>query len=199
MDGINQIHVNPQIGLTFAAGLRHIVRQDPDVIMIGEIRDRETADIAIRAALTGHFVYSTLHTNDAPSAITRLTDMGVENYLITSSVVAVLAQRLVRVICNQCRIPAGTAVTPDGDNIEVFRGAGCDECLKTGFRGRMGIFELMELNEELRGSIMRNEDASKITAIGRRQGMRNLREDGWLKIRRGITTTEEVMRVTQEF
>jgi len=199
MDGINQIHVNPQIGLTFAAGLRHIVRQDPDVIMIGEIRDRETADIAIRAALTGHFVYSTLHTNDAPSAITRLTDMGVENYLITSSVVAVLAQRLVRVICNQCRISAGTAVTPDGDNIEVFRGAGCDECLKTGFRGRMGIFELMEMNEELRGSIMRNEDASKITAIGRRQGMRNLREDGWLKIRRGITTTEEVMRVTQEF
>jgi len=199
MDGINQIHVNPQIGLTFAAGLRHIVRQDPDVIMIGEIRDRETADIAIRAALTGHFVYSTLHTNDAPSAITRLTDMGVENYLITSSVVAVLAQRLVRVICNQCRIPAGKAVTPDGDNIEVFRGAGCDECLKTGFRGRMGIFELMEMNEELRGSIMRNEDASKITAIGRRQGMRNLREDGWLKIRRGITTTEEVMRVTQEF
>ena len=199
MDGINQIHVNPQIGLTFAAGLRHIVRQDPDVIMIGEIRDRETADIAIRAALTGHFVYSTLHTNDAPSAITRLTDMGVENYLITSSVVAVMAQRLVRVICNECRIPAGTAVTPDGENIEVFRGAGCDQCLKTGFRGRMGIFELMELNEELRASIMRNEDASKITAIGRRQGMRNLREDGWLKVRRGITTTEEVMRVTQEF
>jgi general secretion pathway protein E len=199
MDGINQIHVNPQIGLTFAAGLRHIVRQDPDVIMVGEIRDRETADIAIRAALTGHFVYSTLHTNDAPSAISRLTDMGVENYLITSSVVGVLAQRLVRVICQGCKGPAGTATTPEGDIIDVFRGAGCEECFGTGFRGRVGIFELMELNEDLRASIMRNEDASKITGIARRQGMRNLREDGWIKIARGVTTTEEVMRVTQEF
>jgi len=199
MDGINQIHVNPQIGLTFAAGLRHIVRQDPDVIMVGEIRDRETADIAIRAALTGHFVYSTLHTNDAPSAISRLTDMGVENYLITSSVVGVLAQRLVRVICKNCKGPAGTATTPEGEIIDVFRGAGCEECFGTGFRGRVGIFELMELNEDLRASIMRNEDASKITGIARRQGMRNLREDGWIKIARGVTTTEEVMRVTQEF
>jgi general secretion pathway protein E len=199
MDGINQIHVNPQIGLTFAAGLRHIVRQDPDVIMVGEIRDRETADIAIRAALTGHFVYSTLHTNDAPSAITRLTDMGVENYLITSSVVGVLAQRLVRVICKECKAPAGTATTPEGEIIEVFRGAGCDGCFGTGFHGRVGIFELMELNEDLRASIMRNEDSGKITAIARRQGMRNLREDGWMKIARGTTTTEEVMRVTQEF
>jgi general secretion pathway protein E len=199
MDGINQIHVNPQIGLTFAAGLRHIVRQDPDVIMVGEIRDRETADIAIRAALTGHFVYSTLHTNDAPSAISRLTDMGVENYLITSSLVGVLAQRLVRVICKQCKGPAGTATTPEGDIIDVYRGAGCEECFGTGFRGRVGIFELMELNEELRSSIMRNEDASKITGIARRQGMRNLREDGWIKIARGVTTTDEVMRVTQEF
>ena len=125
MDGINQIHVNPQIGLTFASGLRHIVRQDPDVIMVGEIRDRETADIAIRAALTGHLVFSTLHTNDAPSAITRLTDMGVENYLITSSLVAVLAQRLVRVICTHCKQPAGTALSPDGEIIDVYRGAGC--------------------------------------------------------------------------
>jgi len=199
MDGINQIHVNPQIGLTFAAGLRHIVRQDPDVIMVGEIRDRETADIAIRSALTGHFVYSTLHTNDAPSAISRLTDMGVENYLITSSLVAVLAQRLVRVICTHCKVSAGTAITPDGDTIDVFRGAGCEHCFQTGFRGRIGIFELMELNEELRTSIMRNEDASKITGLARRQGMHNLREDGWLKARRGVTTAEEVMRVTQEF
>jgi general secretion pathway protein E len=199
MDGINQIHVNPQIGLTFAAGLRHIVRQDPDVIMVGEIRDRETADIAIRAALTGHFVYSTLHTNDAPSAISRLTDMGVENYLITSSVVGVLAQRLVRVICKSCKGPAGIATTPEGEQIPVFRGAGCEECFGTGFRGRIGIFELMELNEDLRSSIMRNEDATKITAIARRQGMRNLREDGWLKITRGVTTTDEVLRVTQEF
>ena len=199
MDGINQIHVNPQIGLTFAAGLRHIVRQDPDVIMVGEIRDRETADIAIRSALTGHFVYSTLHTNDAPSAITRLTDMGVENYLLTSSLVSVLAQRLVRVICAKCKQPAGTAVTPFGETIDVFRGAGCENCHNTGYRGRLGIFELMELNEELRSIIMRNEDASKITAAARRNGMRNLREDGWLKVRQGVTSAEEVMRVTQEF
>jgi general secretion pathway protein E len=199
MDGINQIHVNPQIGLDFPTGLRHIVRQDPDVIMVGEIRDRETADIAIRAALTGHFVYSTLHTNDAPSAITRLTDMGVENYLITSSVVAVLAQRLVRMICDQCKRSAGRAVTPQGETIEVFSGAGCEKCFGTGYRGRLGIFELMELDEELRGIIMRNEDASKITDAARRHGMRNLREDGWLKVGRGVTSADELMRVTQEF
>src|SRR3984957_18255103 len=197
MDGINQIHVNTQIGLTFAQGLRHIVRQDPDVIMVGEIRDRETADIAIRSALTGHFVYSTLHTNDAPSAIARLTDMGVENYLITSSLVAVLAQRLVRVICQECKVAGGTAVTPEGETIAVFRGSGCEACFNTGYRGRLGIFELMELNEELRASIMRNEDSGKITGIARRHGMQNLREDGWIKVRRGMTSADEVMRVTQ--
>jgi general secretion pathway protein E len=199
MDGINQIHVNPQIGLTFAGGLRHIVRQDPDVIMVGEIRDRETADIAIRAALTGHFVYSTLHTNDAPSAITRLTDMGVENYLLTSSLVAVLAQRLVRVICAKCRQPDGQATTPTGERVPAFRGAGCEHCFGTGYYGRVGIFELMELNEELRAIIMRNEDASIITAAAYRHGMRNLRDDGWEKVARGVTTSDEVMRVTQEF
>jgi len=199
MDGINQIHVNTQIGLTFAAGIRHIVRQDPDVIMIGEIRDRETADIAIRAALTGHFVYSTLHTNDAPSAISRLTDMGVENYLITSSLVSVLAQRLVRVICPQCKGPDGTRITPDGDNIRVFKGRGCEACFGSGYTGRMGIFELMELNEEIRSLIMANKDAASITMVARQNGMRNLREDGWLKVREGVTTADEVLRVTQEF
>ncbi|MEO8026881.1 MAG: ATPase, T2SS/T4P/T4SS family [Bryobacteraceae bacterium] len=199
MDGINQIHVNTQIGLSFSAGLRHIVRQDPDVIMIGEIRDRETADIAIRAALTGHFVYSTLHTNDAPSAITRLTDMGVENYLITSSLVAVLAQRLVRVICKHCKAPAGKAITPLGETIDSFRGTGCEECFGTGFHGRVGIFELMELNDEIRELIMANKDAAQITAAARRNNMRNLREDGWLKVAMGVTTSDEVIRVTQEF
>jgi general secretion pathway protein E len=199
MDGINQIHVNPQIGLTFAAGLRHIVRQDPDVIMVGEIRDRETADIAIRSALTGHFVYSTLHTNDAPSAVTRLADMGVENYLLTSSLVAVLAQRLVRVICPDCKISAGMVMNPEGQSIESFHGKGCEACHGTGYRGRVGIFELMELEEQIRAAIMRNEDASKLTALARRNGMRNLREDGWDKIRRGVTTVDEVVRVTQEF
>ncbi len=199
MDGINQIHVNPQIGLTFASGLRHIVRQDPDVIMVGEIRDRETADIAIRAALTGHFVYSTLHTNDAPSAVTRLTDMGVENYLLSSTLVAVLAQRLVRLICPDCKQPAGRKRTPDGQLIESWRGAGCPRCFLTGYSGRIGIFELMELNDELRSLIMQNADAGTLTAAARRNGMRRLAEDGWLKVRAGLTTAEEVLRVTQGF
>ncbi|HWR52068.1 MAG TPA: type II secretion system ATPase GspE [Bryobacteraceae bacterium] len=199
MDGINQIHVNPQIGLTFAAGLRHIVRQDPDVIMVGEIRDRETADIAIRAALTGHLVFSTLHTNDAPSAITRLVDMGVEEYLISSTVVAVLAQRLVRLICPHCKAPAGTRMTPDGQRVECYRGAGCDRCFGTGFHGRVGIFELMELNDELRTMILAKADAAQLTAAARRNGMRTLREDGWMKAPMGLTTADEVLRVTQEF
>ncbi|PWU00293.1 MAG: type II secretion system protein GspE [Terriglobia bacterium] len=199
MDGINQIHVNPQIGLTFAAGLRHIVRQDPDVIMVGEIRDRETADIAIRAALTGHLVFSTLHTNDAPSAITRLVDMGVENYLTTSSLVAVLAQRLVRVICKNCKQPSGQALSPDGEMVQTFRGSGCGECNGTGYATRVGIFELMELNDEIRQRIMSNEDAAQLAQAARRNGMRNLREDGWKKVREGLSTVDEVMRVTQEF
>ena len=199
MDGINQIHVNPQIGLTFAAGLRHIVRQDPDVIMVGEIRDRETADTAIRASLTGHFVFSTLHTNDAPSAITRLVDMGVENYLITSSVVAVLAQRLVRVVCDQCKVENGTRIAPDGETVRCYRGAGCETCFGSGYIGRVGIFELMELNDDIRKLILRGDDAVAITMAARRNGMRNLREDGWLKVADGLTTPDEVMRVTQEF
>ena len=199
MDGINQIHVNTQIGLTFASGLRHIVRQDPDVIMVGEIRDRETADVAIRSSLTGHFVYSTLHTNDAPSAITRLTDMGVENYLITSSLVAVLAQRLVRVICPNCKAADGTRIAPDGETVKCYRGRGCEQCFGSGYTGRVGIFEMMELNDEIRKLIMHNDDAVAITNEARRNGMRNLREDGWLKVSHGVTTADEVMRVTQEF
>jgi len=199
MDGINQIHVNTQIGLTFSEGLKHIVRQDPDVIMVGEIRDRDTADVAIRSALTGHFVYSTLHTNDAPSAITRLTDMGVENYLLTSSLVAVLAQRLVRLICPKCKEQAKPVMAPDGSMSPAFRGTGCENCFGTGYRGRVGIFELMELNEEMRAAIIRNEDASKLTTMARRHGMRNLREDGWMKVATGVTTADEVIRVTQEF
>jgi general secretion pathway protein E len=199
MDGINQIHVNPQIGLTFATGLRHIVRQDPDVIMVGEIRDRETADTAIRASLTGHFVFSTLHTNDAPSAITRLIDMGVENYLITSSVVAVMAQRLVRVICPHCKAENGTRIAPDGETVRCYRGAGCENCFGSGYTGRVGIFELMELNDDIRKLILRGDDAVAITMAARRNGMRNLREDGWLKVADGLTTPDEVMRVTQEF
>jgi general secretion pathway protein E len=198
MDGINQLHVNPQIGLTFASGLRHIVRQDPDVIMVGEIRDRETADIAIRAALTGHLVFSTLHTNDAPSAITRLTDMGVENYLISSSLVAVLAQRLVRVICPGCKVKDKTALAPDGDMVQTYRGDGCDACSGRGYSHRVGIFEMMPVDDEIRKLIVKGADAGQLTDMARRNGMRNLREDGWIKVRDGVTTVEEVMRVTQE-
>ena len=195
MDGINQIHVNPQIGLTFAAGLRHIVRQDPDVIMVGEIRDLETAEIAIRAALTGHLVFSTLHTNDAPSAVTRLTDMGVENYLISSSLLAVLAQRLVRVICPHCRVVDERQAALDRP---VYRGAGCDRCSHIGYRGRLGILELMDVNDEIRRLVVQNADASVLTAAARSNGMRTLKEDGWDKVYQGVTTVEEVVRVTQD-
>jgi general secretion pathway protein E len=207
IDGVNQIHVNPQIGLTFASGLRHIVRQDPDVIMVGEIRDRETADIAIRAALTGHLVLSTLHTNDAPSAVTRLTDMGVENYLLTSSLVAVLAQRLLRVNCSQCKREARVSdawlrslgLDATAREHRSYRGAGCEACSNTGFRGRVGIFELMEIDEEIRSNILANADASQLGRIARAHGMRTLVEDGWQKVLAGITTPEEVLRVTQVF
>ncbi|MCZ2153347.1 MAG: Flp pilus assembly complex ATPase component TadA [Bryobacterales bacterium] len=198
MDGVNQIFVNPQIGLDFATGLRHIVRQDPDVIMVGEIRDRETADIAIRAALTGHFVYSTLHTNDAPSAITRLHDMGVENYLMSSTIVAVLAQRLVRVLCEFCKREAGVIRTDAGAEIRHFRGTGCQHCFGLGYSGRMGIFELMELNDRLRELIMENANAVRLATAAREMGMRTLREDGWFKVESGMTSVEEVIRVTQD-
>jgi general secretion pathway protein E len=196
MDGINQIHVNPQIGLTFAAGLRHIVRQDPDVIMVGEIRDLETAEIAIRAALTGHLVFSTLHTNDAPSAITRLTDMGVENYLIASSLMAVLAQRLVRVICPECRVVDEDRSAALGR--QVYRGAGCAQCSGTGYRGRQGIFEMMEVHDEIRRLVVQNADATVLAAAARKNGMTTLQEDGWDKLNRGVTTVDEVLRVTQD-
>ena len=206
MDGINQIHVNTQIGLTFAAGLRHIVRQDPDVIMVGEIRDLETAEIAIRAALTGHLVFSTLHTNDAPSAITRLVDMGVENYLLASCLVGVLAQRLVRVICGRCKSGyAGEAsrlhslgFPLDGADVTLYRGEGCESCGFTGYENRNGIFELMQPDEEIRRMIVANEASNIIAHYARQQGMRTLREDGFEKVMTGLTTLEELVRVTQE-
>jgi len=205
--GVNQIQVNPQIGLTFAAGLRHIVRQDPDVIMVGEIRDLETAEIAIRAALTGHLVFSTLHTNDAPSAITRLIDMGVPSYLLSSSIIAVLAQRLVRVLCPRCRQPtelpseafaALDCVKAASGGFRAYRAAGCSECREIGFRSRIGIFELMEVNEELQRLIVRNSEANDLRVIARKNGMKTLREDGLEKVLAGVTTIEEVLRVTQE-
>jgi general secretion pathway protein E len=207
MDGINQIQVNPQIGLTFASGLRHIVRQDPDVIMIGEIRDLETAEIAIRSALTGHLVFSTLHTNDAPSAITRLVDMGVEDYLLSSSLIGVLAQRLVRVICSECKTREVRPATPlaeagfaveKSSYIELHRGAGCPACDGSGYQGRAGIFELLEVHEDLRQIMQTHRDATTLKAAAIRGGMRTLKDDGWAKVLAGTTTADEVLRVTQE-
>ena len=205
--GVNQVQVNSQIGLTFAEGLRHIVRQDPDVIMVGEIRDLETAEIAIRAALTGHLVFSTLHTNDAPSAITRLIDMGVPAYLLSSSIIAVLAQRLVRVLCPNCKqkteVPRA-ALSLDGpkapseEQITVYRASGCPECHQIGFRERIAIFELMEINDELQRLMVQTSESNPIRDLARKNGMKTLREDGFEKVLSGITTIEEVLRVTQE-
>ena len=203
MHGINQIHVNPQIGLTFANGLRSIVRQDPDVIMVGEIRDPETADISIQAALTGHMVFSTVHTNDAAGAITRLLDMGVENYLISSALLGVLAQRLVRIICKHCKEETsldeafieemGSWAKP---GMKVFKGIGCKQCRFTGFKGRAGIYELLVIDEAIRHLIIAKATAQAIRHEARKKGMATLREDGWEKVRQGITTVEEILRVT---
>ena len=206
LKGINQIAVRSDIGLTFAVGLRHILRQDPNVIMLGEIRDLETAEIAIRAALTGHLVFSTLHTNDASSAFTRLIDMGIEPFLVASSIEAVLAQRLVRTICPHCKTeqkvdreylrklgyPAAELPTA-----KFWHGAGCDECRGSGYTGRIGIYELLVVNEELRPLILNRSAASTIAQKAVAQGMRTLRHDGWKKVREGVTTVEEVLRVTQ--
>jgi type II secretion system protein E len=206
LKGINQIAVRPEIGLTFAMGLRHILRQDPNVVMVGEIRDSETADIAIRASLTGHLVFSTLHTNDAPSAFTRLTDMGIEPFLIASSVEAVQAQRLIRTICPHCK----TEQQVDHDYLRrigfpedeigtarFWHGAGCENCRQQGYQGRKGIYELLIVTEALRPLIMNRAPATTIAARAIENGMRTLRVDGWNKVKAGVTTIEEVLRVTQ--
>src|SRR5262245_31803529 len=205
LKGINQIAVRPKIGLTFAGGLRHIVRQDPDVIMVGEIRDLETAEIAVHAALTGHLVFSTLHTNDAPGAITRLQDMGVEPYLIASVLSGVLAQRLVRRICQTCRVldapdPADLLAigVTNGQGVELFRGEGCDACRKTGYKGRVGVYELFIITEEVRSLILRKASSGEIRRMAVERGMISLREDAWAKARAGFTTVDEILRVTQE-
>jgi general secretion pathway protein E len=207
IDGIAQIQVNPKIDLTFSKGLRSIVRQDPDVILVGEIRDLETAEIAIQSALTGHLVFSTLHTNDSASAVTRMRDMGIERFLITSSVIAILAQRLVRVICHHCK----EAYTPDEESLQsigitsekvqgkkIYRGRGCPECLHTGYKGRMGIFEFMILDDAIKNLILRTTDANAIKRKAVENGMLTVRDDGAQKVIDGITTIEEVVRVTQQ-
>lgn len=180
LEGIRQIQINPKVELTFANGLKSILRQDPDVIMVGEMRDFETAEIAIQAALTGHLVFSTLHTNDAPGAVTRMVDMGVEPFLVSSSIIGVLAQRLVRVPCKSCS------------------GKGCDKCMKTGYKGRVGIYELMPVNEEIRNLIIAKRPTDEIRKKALESGMVPLKQDGDEKIKDGLTTKEEVARATQE-
>jgi general secretion pathway protein E/type IV pilus assembly protein PilB len=203
LKGVNQIQVNEKSGLTFARGLRSILRHDPDVILIGEIRDQETAQIAVQASLTGHLVFSTLHTNDAPGAVTRLVDMGVEPYLVASSLEAVLAQRLVRVLCENCRqvddSPTAQAFKARlGIPMEttIYRSVGCRECRNTGFHGRHAIFEWMDSDNEIRQLVLKNASADQIRDAARRQGMKTLAEDGWRLVRLGVTTVEEVLSVT---
>jgi len=202
--GINQIQVSEKAGLTFARGLRAILRHDPDVLLIGEIRDQETAQIAVQASLTGHLVFSTLHTNDAPGALTRLVDMGVEPYLVASSLEAVLAQRLVRVLCEECKqedkSPPAQALRAElkfPPEAPIFRAVGCRDCRQTGYHGRRGIFEWMDTSNQIRQMILKNCSSGEIREAAARDGMRGLAEDGWRLVRAGVTTPEEVFRVTK--
>ena len=207
MAGINQIQMKPEIGLTFAVGLRHILRQDPDVIMVGEIRDQETADIAIRAALTGHLVFSTLHTNDSAGGVTRLVDMGIEPFLVASSVEALVAQRLVRRLCPKCK-RAWTVEMPFLESIgfpisklltgTICEPVGCEECRGTGYAGRTGIYEILLVSDAIRQMIVERRSAADIKIHALEHGMRTLRTDGWRKVLAGVTTLEEVLRVTSE-
>ena len=205
LKGVNQIQVNEKAGLTFARGLRSILRHDPDVVLVGEIRDEETAQIAVQASLTGHLVFSTLHTNDAPGALTRLVDMNVEPYLVASSLEAVLAQRLVRVLCPECKVedqsPTAAALKErlGYPASQVFyRAVGCGACRQTGFHGRQGIFEWMDINNEIRQMLLKNCSSGEIREAALRNGMKSLSDDGWRLVREGITTPEEVMRVTKD-
>ncbi len=205
LKGVNQIQVSEKAGLTFARGLRSILRHDPDVILVGEIRDQETAQIAVQASLTGHLVFSTLHTNDAPGALTRLVDMGVEPYLVASSLEAVLAQRLVRVLCAHCKqedhSPATVALRTQLNipaQTPVYRAEGCRECRQTGYFGRHAIFEWMDADNEIRRLVLQNRSADEIRQAAQRGGMRTLAEDGWRLVRLGLTTPEEVLRVTKD-
>ncbi len=203
LSGIKQIQINPKVGLTFASGLRAILRHDPDIIMIGEIRDLETSEIAVQAALTGHLVFSTLHTNDAPSAITRLIDMGVEPFLVASTVEGLMAQRLVRKVCVRCseEHPIPLADHEEGivpEDIKTYRsGKGCDHCRGTGYSGRQGVFELVVVDDKIRDMILHREGANRIKKYCIEKGMVSLREQGWDCVRSGITTPEEIVRITK--
>jgi type II secretory ATPase GspE/PulE/Tfp pilus assembly ATPase PilB-like protein len=179
IEGITQIHVNPKVGLTFASALRSVLRHDPDIMMIGEIRDSETADLAIRSSLTGHLVFSTLHTNDSATGIARLMDMGIQPYLLASSVEVIIAQRLVRLVCSQCK------------------GKGCEACSETGFKGRRPIYEIMVIDADIRDLIVEHKSAQEIKAKAREKGMRTLMENGMLLVEQGLTTKEEILRVVE--
>ena len=203
LKGVNQIQVSEKAGLTFARGLRSILRHDPDVILVGEIRDKETAQIAVQSSLTGHLVFSTLHTNDAPGAVTRLVDMGVEPYLVASSLEAVLAQRLVRVLCKECKqvdnsptaqaLKGQLGIPPE---TTIYKSAGCRECRNTGFHGRRAIFEWMDSDNEIRQLVLRSGSSDQVRDAARRAGMKTLAEDGWRLVRLGVTTVDEVLSVT---
>jgi type IV pilus assembly protein PilB len=202
VDGVKQIHLNPKAGLTFASGLRSMVRSDPDTLMVGEIRDSETAQIAMEAALTGHLVLSTLHTNDAAIAAARLIEMGIEPFLVASGVECIVAQRLARRLCDECRKPV--TVTPDellggngsaGEGFDAFEPGGCVHCNGTGYRGRIGLYEVMALNEEIRSLILHRGTSGEIAAAAASAGMHSLRDDGFAKAREGVTSVAEVLRV----
>jgi general secretion pathway protein E len=207
LPGVGQIQVNPKIDLTFANGLRSILRQDPDIIMVGEIRDRETAEIAVQSALTGHMVFSTLHTNNAAGALTRLVEMGIEPFLAASSIVGILAQRLVRRICPHCKEaidPPAELLDQLGDECtlpahpQFYQGRGCSRCMNIGYWGRCGIYELLPVDETVRGLLMQDKDATTIKQAAMRQGMQTLRAAGVTRALEGVTTLEEILRVTQE-
>jgi type II secretory ATPase GspE/PulE/Tfp pilus assembly ATPase PilB-like protein len=207
--GANQMQVRPEIGLTFADALRHVLRQDPDVIMVGEIRDKDTAEIAIRASLTGHLVFSTLHTNDAPGAITRLVDMGIEPFLVASAIELVIAQRLVRRLCVECSRPAPVSKiklreslailgcdSAEADSVETLKSpVGCDRCRGTGYRGRIGLFEIFRLVDDLHELVLKRESTRALADCALKHGMRTLGQSGWEKVKAGYTTLDEVLRV----
>jgi type II secretory ATPase GspE/PulE/Tfp pilus assembly ATPase PilB-like protein len=207
LSGINQVQIEEEIGLTFAAGLRSILRQSPDIIMVGEIRDGETAEIAIRSALTGHLVFSTLHTNDSAGALNRLIDMGIKPFLVASAIQAVSAQRLVRKICRSCKTedhPAEERLRQAGLNpeevadITFYKGAGCENCNRTGYHGRTTVLELLMMSHAIREMVLKHEPTGNLKNQARREGMRTLRDDAWLKVFAGMTTLEEAVMITQQ-
>src|SRR6185437_5854703 len=212
IQGVNQVQINPAVGLTFAAGLRAFLRQDPNIILVGEIRDKETADLALQAALTGHWVFSTLHTSNAAGALPRLIDLGAENFLIASTVNALVAQRIVRKICPHCitsypvpspllaemKLVLGPLFPTNADALKLYKGKGCSECGDSGYTGRVGIFEVLPVSEKIANLVLERSDSASIESAARAEGMITMKQDGYLKVLQGNTTIEEVLRVAQD-